>query len=182
MKATDTQIGGNHYKKFKIQPVEFIVKNELGYIEGNVIKYICRHKEKGGKEDLLKAKHYIDLLIQLEYEKGGEVEKECKKIAIIGSTKYYDQMTSYAIGLEHEGYCVRLPKFDFDDLSELEICEKNREMIEWADEVHIFWDRRSLGTIFDFGMAFALRKPIKIVYLEPKTFENLMRQYEEVTK
>jgi len=68
MKATDTQIGGNHYKKFKIQPVEFIVKNGLGYIEGNVIKYICRHKEKGGKEDLLKAKHYIDLLIQLEYE------------------------------------------------------------------------------------------------------------------
>jgi len=67
MKVTDIQIGGEHYKKFKIQPIEFIVKNNLGYIEGNIIKYICRHKEKGGKNDLLKAKHYIDLLIQLEY-------------------------------------------------------------------------------------------------------------------
>ena len=66
----ETQIGGDHYKKFKIQPVEFIVKNKLGYIEGCIVKYICRHRHKGGKEDLLKARHYIDLLIQLEY--GGE--------------------------------------------------------------------------------------------------------------
>jgi len=71
MKATDVQVGGDHYKKFKIQPIEFIVKNGLGYIEGNVIKYICRHRYKGGKEDLEKAKHYIDLLIQLEYGEGG---------------------------------------------------------------------------------------------------------------
>lgn len=66
-KATDVQIGGNHYKKFKIQPVEFCILNGIGFGEGNVIKYVCRHKFKNGLEDLKKARHYIDLLIQLEY-------------------------------------------------------------------------------------------------------------------
>lgn len=65
-KATDTQVGGNHYQ-LPIQPIEYIHKNGLGFIEGNVIKYITRHRNKNGKQDLLKAKHYIDLLIQLEY-------------------------------------------------------------------------------------------------------------------
>jgi hypothetical protein len=50
-----------------IQPVEFIQKNGLGFCEGNVIKYVCRHKKKNGLQDLLKARHYIDLLIELEY-------------------------------------------------------------------------------------------------------------------
>ena len=67
-KATDTQVGGNHYQ-LPIQPIEYIHKNGLGFIEGNVIKYITRHRNKNGKQDLLKAKHYIDLLIQLEYDK-----------------------------------------------------------------------------------------------------------------
>lgn len=65
-KATDIQVGGNHYQ-LPIQPIEYIHKNGLGFIEGNVIKYITRHRNKNGKQDLLKAKHYIDLLIQLEY-------------------------------------------------------------------------------------------------------------------
>ena len=65
-KATDTQVGGNHYQ-LPIQPIEYIHKNGLGFIEGNIIKYVSRHRAKNGKEDLLKAKHYIDLLIQLEY-------------------------------------------------------------------------------------------------------------------
>jgi len=61
------QIGGNHYKKFAIQPVEFIVKNRLGFCEGNVIKYVCRHRYKKGVEDLKKAKHYLELLAELVY-------------------------------------------------------------------------------------------------------------------
>ncbi len=52
-----------HYKKYKIQPVEFIVKNNIGFVEGNIIKYVLRFKEKGGVQDLEKAKHYIELLI-----------------------------------------------------------------------------------------------------------------------
>ena len=61
------QIGGNHYLKMKIQPSEFINKNKLLFAEGNVIKYICRHKYKGGKADLLKAKHFIDMIIERDY-------------------------------------------------------------------------------------------------------------------
>lgn len=60
------QVGGGHYKSMAIQPVEYITKNNLGYCEANVIKYISRWRDKGGKKDLDKAKHYIDLLIQLE--------------------------------------------------------------------------------------------------------------------
>ena len=65
-RALDVQIAGDHYKKLKIQPAEYIHANNLGYFEGNVIKYVTRWRDKGGKADLEKAKHYIDLLIQLE--------------------------------------------------------------------------------------------------------------------
>lgn len=65
--ANRSQVGGDHYRNMKIQPVEFITANSIAYLEGNVIKYICRHRSKGGAEDLKKAKHYIDLLLQHEY-------------------------------------------------------------------------------------------------------------------
>jgi hypothetical protein len=67
MKAIDKQEGGSHYKSFVIQPVEFIHKNNIPFIEGNIIKYVLRHKSKNGIEDLKKAKHYIDLLIESDY-------------------------------------------------------------------------------------------------------------------
>ena len=51
MKATEKQIGGMHYREHTIQPIEFILKNNLGFCEGNIIKYICRYKYKGEKED-----------------------------------------------------------------------------------------------------------------------------------
>ena len=63
MKSFKKQVGGSHYKNYKIQPVEFIIKNNIGFVEGNIIKYVLRFKEKGGVQDLLKAKHYIELLI-----------------------------------------------------------------------------------------------------------------------
>jgi hypothetical protein len=64
MKSYKKQVGGNHYKKYKIQPVEFIVKNNIGFCEGNVIKYVLRFKDKNGIADLEKAKHYLELLIE----------------------------------------------------------------------------------------------------------------------
>lgn len=67
--AFESQIGGNHYKEMAIQPLEYIVKNNLNFVEGNVIKYVTRYKVKGGLEDLRKAKHYLDLLIELEEQK-----------------------------------------------------------------------------------------------------------------
>jgi hypothetical protein len=66
MSALEKQVSGSHYKDFPIQPVEFIYRNNIPYIEGNVIKYISRWRDKGGLADLEKAKHYIDLLIELE--------------------------------------------------------------------------------------------------------------------
>jgi hypothetical protein len=63
MKSFKKQVGGSHYKNYKIQPVEFIIKNNIGFVEGNIIKYILRFKDKGGIADLEKAKHYIELLI-----------------------------------------------------------------------------------------------------------------------
>ncbi|MGY8976130.1 MAG: DUF3310 domain-containing protein [Alphaproteobacteria bacterium] len=63
----DKQVGGSHYKNMKIQPSEFINKNQLPFAEGNAIKYICRHGSKGNKQDLEKAKHYIDMIIERDY-------------------------------------------------------------------------------------------------------------------
>ncbi len=67
--ALSVQVAGNHYKDMKIQPVEFIHMNNIPYLEGNVIKYVTRWRSKGGLADLEKAKHYIDLLIELEGKK-----------------------------------------------------------------------------------------------------------------
>lgn len=65
--ALENQVGGTHYTGMTIQPAEFIVYNEIGFLEGNVIKYICRHQNKNGAEDIKKAIHYCELLLQLKY-------------------------------------------------------------------------------------------------------------------
>ena len=65
----DKQIGGDHYKDCKIQPVEYIHANQLDYFEGNVIKYVTRHRTKGeGKKDIEKAIHYAQLILELYYK------------------------------------------------------------------------------------------------------------------
>lgn len=76
MSALDKQINGDHYKKYPIQPVEFIHANDVPFIEGSVIKYVMRWKDKGNIVDLEKAKHYIELLIELE-SKENENEEVC---------------------------------------------------------------------------------------------------------
>lgn len=63
------QVGGNHYSKYPIQPMEYIEKNKLPFADGSVVKYITRWRDKGGIEDLRKAKHFIEMLIALEEEK-----------------------------------------------------------------------------------------------------------------
>ena len=68
MNVYKKQIGGTHYKDMKIQPSEFINKNKLQFAEGNAIKYICRHASKGEVQDLEKAKHYIDMIIDRDYD------------------------------------------------------------------------------------------------------------------
>jgi len=68
MSALEKQVAGGHYKKFKIQPVEFCHVNNIPYIESTAIKYLCRWRDKGGLEDLDKAIHFIELLKQMEGE------------------------------------------------------------------------------------------------------------------
>ena len=62
--SNSRQEGGSHYKDKAIQPWDYIVSNNLGYLEGNVVKYVSRYKDKNGIEDLKKAKHYLDKLIE----------------------------------------------------------------------------------------------------------------------
>lgn len=68
MSALDSQIGGGHYKGLPIQPVEYCQKNSLGFCESSVIKYVSRHKRKNGRQDIEKAIHFLNLLLDLEYE------------------------------------------------------------------------------------------------------------------
>ena len=84
MSAYKKQIGGKHYLKYKIQPSKFVVENKLLYPEGNVIKYVLRHQDKGGKQDLLKAKHFIDMIIERDYSE----EKEKQETWVEGYKKW----------------------------------------------------------------------------------------------
>ena len=72
MSALDKQVQGDHYKDKAIQPIVYIHANGLGFCEGNVVKYITRHKTKNKKEDILKAIHYLELLLELEYGDSSE--------------------------------------------------------------------------------------------------------------
>ena len=84
MSVWKKQIGGYHYQKYKIQPSKFVVENKLLYPEGCVIKYVVRHQDKGGKQDLEKAKHMIDMIIERDYEE----EKEKQESWIEGYRKW----------------------------------------------------------------------------------------------
>ena len=66
MKALKQQVGGDHYSKLSIQPAVYAERNKLSYLQGTIIKYVTRYKDKGGIEDLSKAMHSIKILIELE--------------------------------------------------------------------------------------------------------------------
>jgi len=67
--ANANQVGGDHYRNKAIQPWDYIASNNLGYLEGCVIKYVSRYKEKGGIQDLQKAAHYLQKLMEVESER-----------------------------------------------------------------------------------------------------------------
>ena len=73
------QIGGDHYQSMTIQPSEFINKNNLPFAEGNAIKYLCRHKQKGQKKDLEKAIHYCQMAIDRDYPHKKDFLEEAEK-------------------------------------------------------------------------------------------------------
>lgn len=61
------QVGGDHYRKYNIQPIEYVLANSMGYLPGCALKYITRYKDKGGAEDIRKAIHYLKLILEFEY-------------------------------------------------------------------------------------------------------------------
>lgn len=69
MAANDRQVGGNHYSSKPMQVWDFILANDIGFMEGNIIKYVARWKDKGGLDDLLKAQHYLEKLIEVNSAK-----------------------------------------------------------------------------------------------------------------
>ena len=73
------QVGGSHYQSMVIQPSEFINKNNLPFAEGNAIKYLCRHKQKGQKQDLEKAIHYCQMAIHRDYSEKKDFLEEAEK-------------------------------------------------------------------------------------------------------
>ena len=66
--SLEKQVGGKHYKNFSIQPAQFINENKLLFAEGNAIKYICRHSHKGKAEDIKKAIHYLEMILERDYD------------------------------------------------------------------------------------------------------------------
>ena len=100
----DKQVGGDHYQNMKIQPAEFINKNEMKFAEGNAIKYICRHINKGGLQDLQKAKHYIDMIIERDYS------EEVKNSSV-----------DSGVDISYEGLSMNFPEGSENDKTEDEI-------------------------------------------------------------
>lgn len=90
----DVQVGGDHYKKVAIQPIEYAFANNLGMAEGSIVKYITRWRDKGGIQDLEKIKHYVDLLIHNETTRN---EQDRPKAASIGETHPECHCTGLAI-------------------------------------------------------------------------------------
>ena len=82
MSSLSTQVGGGHYKDLAIQPVEYISKNRMGFIEGSVVKYVTRWRAKGGISDLKKAIHFLQILI--EFESDGETPEQVRDVRDIG--------------------------------------------------------------------------------------------------
>ena len=102
MSALQTQVGGDHYKTLAIQPVEYITRNGLGFVEGSVIKYVTRHKAKGGAEDIKKAIHFLNLLLELEYGEKEETADQCK--ARFSHLKKHEGGMVFAVLFDHDGH------------------------------------------------------------------------------
>ena len=111
----DTQVGGNHYQTMKIQPAEFINKNEMKFAEGNAIKYICRHVNKGGLQDLQKAKHYIDMIIERDYGDDAEKSKVFAGVSIKDPVDSDDIKITYGDVSISDEYIKSIPKDNVND-------------------------------------------------------------------
>ena len=111
----DKQVGGDHYQNMKIQPAEFINKNQMKFAEGNAIKYICRHINKGGEQDLQKAKHYIDMIIERDYGDDSEKSKVFAGVSIKDPVDSDDIKITYGDVSISDEYIKSIPKDNVND-------------------------------------------------------------------
>lgn len=139
MDALKKQEGGSHYKEMTIQLIEFITANNIPFMEGNCIKYLCRHRSKNGAEDIKKVIHYCELMLQLYY--GSKSQKEPVKEplcvysgAVIGQLVigwWIGEHSKAAIGIfkevDNQGNCIVIDKDDY-----LHIC--NRTILYESEE------------------------------------------------
>lgn len=106
MSALDTQIAGSHYKDSAIQPIAYIHANKLGFIEGNIVKYVTRHRDKNGAEDIRKIIHYCQLLLELEYStpsvRGGTLSTSTEEKDHVVTTSPVPEHRSDADGSRRE--------------------------------------------------------------------------------
>ncbi len=99
------------------------------------------------------------------------------KIAIIGTQGYYPEMKEHEMVMIKRGYAVQILKMDWQGKKIEDIIDHNKRAIKDADEVHLFWDGRSSGTILDLGMTIALGKPLVIMKLNTKSIPDYVRKY-----
>ena len=150
MSSYDTQVGGDHYKDMTIQPSEFINKNKMQFAEGNAIKYICRHQKKGGKQDLEKAKHYIDMIIERDY--GDDTYRsQTFEVTLPNdlSISYGDVETKWENNMTYEELQKKVSKLleDTEDKMTNLIEEYNESIEDKEDENEI--DTVDLHNVFD---------------------------------
>lgn len=81
-RKTNGQVGGDHYKKCGIEPVEYIHANGLDFNEGSIVKYVSRHRNKNGAEDIRKIKDYCDIILELDYGIKRTVEDDIKDLEV----------------------------------------------------------------------------------------------------
>ena len=101
MSVWDKQIGGQHYQKFKIQPSKFVVENELLYPEGCAIKYIIRHRMKGKRQDLEKAIHFIEMIIERDYPEKKDFLEEIDSFGVYVKIKNSLEPYLFVISLRY---------------------------------------------------------------------------------
>lgn len=104
------------------------------------------------------------------------------KIFIIGSMQFRESIEAHRDRLISEGHDARMPDFGNGNRSALTICENNRAHIEWADMIYLVWNKFSLGTILDFGVAFGLRKPLKAYHIYQPSEPAQGFSYDEIAE
>lgn len=113
MLANESQVGGTHYNKRQMQPWDYIVANELGFLEGSIIKYVTRYKDKNGIQDLEKAKHFLEKLIEVQKGRLKDSDSALKKALS------KDTVQSKTVILVREGHReLKLANIYFNDYSE----------------------------------------------------------------